>query len=85
MATQILATGTTAANSSDTVIAAGTAVCLKGLAGPGATVNILLKDDAGNYNFVGELTSAEPVAVITAAGTYRFTRIVGVACGVFSG
>jgi len=92
MATNILTVGTTAANSSDVTVVAGTplTVCLKDAAGkvvePGARVNILLKDDAGEYFLVGlQLTTLKPALQIAAPGTYRFSRVAGVSCGVFSG
>lgn len=91
MATEILATGTTGADSSDVVVAAGTplTVCLKDAAGAhvasGAEVRVSLKDDAGVYFQVDTLTGSRPALVITGAGTYRFSRLPGVSCGVFSG
>ncbi|TIM07603.1 hypothetical protein [Mesorhizobium sp.] len=85
MATELLAAGSTAASSSDLVVASGTPVTvgLKGAAA-GAQVQIYLKDDAAAYNLVGQLTAYSPATSITAAGTYRFTRVAGAACGVFS-
>ncbi|MBZ9973505.1 hypothetical protein LB517_28145 [Mesorhizobium sp. BR1-1-12] len=85
-ATQLLATGSTAASSTDLTIAAGTpvVVCLKGVADGGALVIVSLKDDAGAYNVIWRLTSGSPVIEITGPGTYRFTRVAGSACGVFS-
>lgn len=93
MPTQILAVGTADANSADVVIAAGASltVCIKDAAGPvvpnGSIVGILLKDDAGQYFQVDQLTAHRPAVVITGAGTYRFSRNnkAGVSCGVFSG
>jgi len=91
MATQILAVGTTAADSGDVVVASGAqlTVSLKDAAGPdvlgGATVIIQLKDDAGQYFRVDTLTGRKPALVIAAAGTYRFSRLAGPSCGVFSG
>jgi hypothetical protein len=90
-AAEILAINTTAANSTDQTVAAGDqlTVCLKDAAGPavgsGARVDILLKDDSGQYFAVGSLTGGKPAVVITGAGVYRFTRFAGVSCGVFSG
>ena len=86
MATQILATASTAADSADVVVAAGTplAVGLKGVADGNALVNISLKDDAAAYNIVGSLRSHAPSTLITAPGTYRFSRVAGASCGVFS-
>lgn len=89
MPANILATGTNSTPSSDVTVTSTLAVALKGVdAGPpdaGAAVDIELKDDAGAYSKVGRLTSADPSAVIMAPGTYRFTRVGGVKCGVFSG
>ena len=90
MATTILSVGTTAANSADVVVEAGTplTVALKTAAGPNiatsAQVDILLKDDAGQYFRVDSLTGAKRAVVINGAGTYRFSRKAGEACGVFS-
>jgi len=86
MPTQILATASTALDSADVVVAAGApvTVCLKGLVDGNARVRIALKDDAGAYQDVGELNSRGPALVITAPGTYRFTRAAGGQCGVFS-
>lgn len=97
MPTQILSVNTTAADSSDVVVAAGTpvTVALKDAAGPlvgvtngaakPAVVQIKLKDDAGEYFLVDQLTSAKPALVIYGPGTYRFSRLAGTSCGVFSG
>lgn len=85
MPTQLLATGSTAADSADLVVAAGTpvTVCLKGLTTGSAKVEVKLKDDAGAFTIVGSLTLNSPAVCITAPGTYRFSRIAGAACGVF--
>lgn len=92
MPTEILATASTAANSADVVVSAGTplTVCLKDAAGPDVTqyaaVDILLKGDNGEYFKVDSLSAKDkPALMIVAPGTYRFSRIAGVSCGVFSG
>ncbi len=92
MPTQILAVGTGALDSGDVVVSPGNtlAVCLKDAAGPrvaaGAKVIISLKDDAGQFFQVGDISSHAPAKLIVAPGTYRFSRIAGSAsCGVFSG
>jgi hypothetical protein len=85
MATQILATASTAADSADIAVTTDTPFSLKGVTGGEAYVTILLKDDAAAYNIVGSLTSHAPATVISAPGTYRFTRRAGATCGVFSG
>jgi hypothetical protein len=86
MATEILATGSTAADSADVVVAAGTPVTvgLKGVADGQARVLISLYDGAA-YNVVGELRSHSSSTQITAPGTYRFSRVAGATCGVYSG
>lgn len=91
MATEILAIGTTAESSADVTVSAGSTltVCLKdaggSVIGPGASVEIQLKDDDGEYFTVAVLSAAKLALVITGAGTYRFTRRAGTSCGVFSG
>lgn len=80
-ATQILATNTTAADSSDITLTTDTVVGLKGAA-IGSEVIIKLKDDGGAYNVIGKLTSEEP-AKLLAAGIYRFSRVAGASCGVY--
>lgn len=85
MATEILATGSGAANSADQVLSAGTSVSLKGYDGNSRVV-ISLKDDAGAYNPVGDLTMSQRGLAVLASGTYRFSRPASSsACGVFSG
>lgn len=89
MPTQILATGSTAANSADVVVADGESltVALKGVAAgdTNARVVISVKDDAGAYREIGGISWRNPETVIWAPGTYRFTRLAGGTCGVFSG
>lgn len=82
-ATSILATNTTAADSSDITLTADTIVGLKQPA-IGSEVIVKLKDDGGAYNVIGKLTSEEP-AKILAAGIYRFSRVAGASCGVYQG
>jgi hypothetical protein len=86
MATELLATGSTAADSSDLVVSDGSTVtvALKGDTDGAAFVRILLKDDAGGYADVGELSPYRRAIAIAAPGTYRFTRRAGATCGVFS-
>lgn len=89
MPTQILSTAATDADSSDVTVANGSTltVALKGAGGhvpAGSRVNILLKDDAGVYHFIDRLDEISKAKVI-GPGTYRFTRIAGGSCGVFSG
>lgn len=85
MPTQLLATGDTAANSSELVVADGSVVtvCIKGDTSP-VYVGIYLKDDAAAFHKVGELNSFSRAIAISAPGTYRFTRVAGENCGVFS-
>jgi hypothetical protein len=89
MATEVLAIGTTAANSSDIVVAAGTTLtlALKDAAGPtvasGGYVKLQLKGDAGEYWDVDALTPSRAALVVVGAGTYRVSRVAGGSCGVF--
>lgn len=83
MATSILATGTTASSSSDTTFTSDTLVSLKGPPEADAKVVVASKDDGGAYNVIGALTQDKPSGIL-AAGTYRFTRIAGPSCGVYS-
>jgi hypothetical protein len=93
MPAEILAVGTDDINSADVVVLAGNSltVALKDATGPtvaqGATVDILLKDDDNQYFRIDTLNYHRPAVVISAAGTYRFSRRnrAGVSCGVFSG
>ena len=81
-ATNVLTAATSDASSSDQTITSDTVFGLKG-ASQGAKVRIELKDDGSNYNVVGYLTPEEPAKVLS-AGTWRFTRLGGVSCGVYS-
>lgn len=93
MPTQILAVGSSDANSADVVVSDGSTltVALKDGTGPvvasGCLVDILLKDDAGQYFLIDTLSVHKPAVVISAPGTYRFSRKNrgDASCGVFSG
>lgn len=87
MATELIAVGTTAANSADIVVAAGevATIGLKVDAGSDAQVQIQLKDAGGGYNLIGYVGTREGAKAITAPGTYRIVRKAGVSCGVFRG
>ena len=84
-AAEVLATGSTGADSGDIAIASGSSltVGLKGVTAD-AKVLIKLKDDTGGYNVVDTLTANSAVKLIVAPGTYRFTRVAGASCGVYS-
>lgn len=87
MATEILATGTSDAASSDVTVASGSqlTVALKGASPPtaGSLVEVQIKDDGGAYVMIDQLTQQRP-ALVVSAGVYRFVRHGGVSCGVFS-
>ena len=85
----ILAIGTTAASSSDFVVAAGTpnTICLVDTAGPvianGAFVALQFKDANSQYFTVDSLQYDRVARVLIGPGTYRVTRVAtGVSCGV---
>lgn len=91
MPSEILAIGTGAANSPDQVVTASAPVtyCLKDTLGPdlgpNVQVDILLKDDAGQYFQVDSLGARKKAVQIIAPGTYRFSRLAtSDSCGVFS-
>lgn len=85
-ATNLIATGTTAATSSNIVLADG-ASALLALKAPiqGAVVHIDLLDDEAAFNSIGRLTGSEPAKLVSGPGTFRVRRIAGASCGVFSG
>jgi len=89
--TQQLAVGTSSAQSSDVVIAAGSQLvaCLNDAAGPtvaeGALIYVEFKDAAGQYFYVGSLTPNKPMLVLAGPATYRFNRPAGVSCGACTG
>jgi len=85
VATQILADGTGAADSADLPVSTGATllVSMKDWTSR-SSITISLKDDAGNYQPIGQLTPQKPAAVLS-AGVYRFTRPADSAsCGAFS-
>lgn len=82
MATERLATGSGAADSSEFTLTGDTLVSLKG-ATSGSRVDVKLKDDAGAYNVIGALSQDKPAGII-AAGTYIVSRLAGSTCGVYS-
>lgn len=86
-AAELIATGSTAANSADVTVVAGTPITvgLKGVVDANATVLVSLKDDGSAYNRINSrLTSDVASLMISAPGTYRFSRVAGSTCGVFS-
>lgn len=82
MATNVLTTGTDSTPSSEVVVTSDTLFSLKAAAS-GARVNIELKNDGATFDVIGALTQAAPAGIL-AAGTYRFTRVGGISCGVYS-
>ena len=91
MATEILATAATAANSTDVTIAAGSTdvVFLKGLVDsplpPPAVAPIQIKDSAGAYHEIGRLTTEKRSAILYGPATYRVARPGGITFGVEKG
>jgi hypothetical protein len=82
MATQLLATGTSAASTSDVAVAAGTPVTLflkvTGNIPVDANVTVRatieIKDSDGSYHEVGSLTGQDPVRVVDGPCTVRVSR-----------
>lgn len=92
MASELIAVGTGAANSSDITVAAGTPVTvfLKMAtdvpADSAARAGIEIKTAAGTYHEIGALTGQYSAQVIDGPGTYRVTRAAGsVSFGVEQG
>lgn len=90
MATELIATGFTAATSADITLADGESATVGMKEGTvRAIIKIELKDDTGGYNAVGVLDQQRPAVSINAAGTYRLRRIAGedaaFACGAYRG
>jgi hypothetical protein len=76
-ASELIATGAGAANSSDIVVSdTPIQVAMKGDADANCEIYITAKDDAGAYRNIGSLKPAGNLrsTVLTAAGTYRLTR-----------
>lgn len=85
----VLTPGASAADSSDTTIAAVTRFVLKAAAGAPSLPNdgyidVLVKDDAGLYWPIAFLGTPGYVYVDLQPGTYLFRRKAGGAVGVFS-
>lgn len=87
-AAQVLAIGSGAATSADFTVTGPTAVALKFTSAPSnspsARVSLQLKDDAGAYWPVVELSATVRFAILGAPGVYRAQRFEGT-CGVFTG
>lgn len=89
MATEIIAIGTTAVDSSDVYVPPGNklVVSLKDAAGAriagGAFVDVKIKSDGSEYFLIGQLNASNP-SIVLEGGTYRLSRLAGTSCGVFS-
>jgi thiamine monophosphate kinase len=76
----ILASGTTAANSSDIAVTAGTPVTIFLSVGTDVPVpsqadcDVQVKDAGGKYHTIGKLTGREAAKAIDSPGTYRVAR-----------
>lgn len=91
MPAELIAVGTTDANSADVTVAAGApvSVFLKGTAGayvdPQARCVVEAKTAAGAYQLVGELVGQQRGLVIDAPGIYRIRKFAGPSFGVEQG
>ena len=83
-ASEILAVGSAAANSSDIAVTDGGAVTvgIKGNGNSAVELTISIKDDVGALHPVGNLTSGLPQC-LQAPGTYVLSRADGVTCGAY--
>lgn len=86
----VLAIGTTAADSADVTVAADSvgSFALKkpggGVLNAQSLIKIYRKDDLGGYNLIGRLNTTKSFIQLP-EGTYRFSRAAGPSVGVFSG
>jgi len=77
---ELIASGTTEANSSDIVIADGESTTLflkSGTGGPivnGAMASVQIKSSGAHYFTIGSLDHYNPAKVIQAPGTFRVVR-----------
>ena len=84
-AAELIATATTAANSSDQTLASGATLVLGVKAADDRALAIIeLKDDTGAYIPIRNLTRQEPAWQVSGPATYRVRRVAGGSCGVFS-
>ena len=87
MPTELLPIGTGPANSADVVVTGPTMFVMKSgepdQSRHGARLVVQIKDDAGAYWAIGEMTGAIPALVVVGPGTYRLQRRGTVACGAF--
>jgi hypothetical protein len=80
MATELLATGTAAADSADVVVTAGTPVTIylkkgsDGAVSASARATVKIKSSGGTYHEIGALTGQYQALVIDGPGTYRISR-----------
>lgn len=88
--TNVLTIGTSAADSSDIVVAANSTASfgLKKTSGgtpnPRSLIKVYRKDDVGGYNLIARMNTSYPTLVLP-EGTYRFSRAAGPSVGVYSG
>lgn len=81
MATEILAAGTAAADSTDVTVTAGIPVTVFLKAGTSAPIasdadfDVKLKSVGSTYHTIGKLTGKNPAVVIDGPGTYRISRL----------
>jgi len=86
----VLAIGTTAADSADITIAANSigSFSLKktggGVLNDRSLIKIYRKDDLGGYNYIDRLNTTKSIISLP-EGTYRFSRAAGPSVGVFQG
>ena len=82
----LLTVGTAAASSADfTLTGETTALFVVGTTtlDPGAVAFVEVKSALGNYYQIGTLSAlVNPFQVLSAPGTYRVSRPLGVSCGV---
>lgn len=85
-AVELLAAGASEASTADQVLTDGASLVLAVKAADDRALAIVeLKDDAGNYWPIVNLTRQDPAFLVTGPATYRVRRIAAGSCGVYSG
>lgn len=75
----IIASGTTDADSAEFTLAAGESATLflTGASGPGAIAQVRIKAADGSFSTIGGLSKDAPARVLSGAGTYKVSRSAG--------
>lgn len=84
MAAELIATGTSAAESGDQTVASGATLVLGVKSADDQALAIIELYDGANYIPIRNLTRQDPAWQVVGPATYRVRRVAGGSCGVFS-